>query len=79
MKITLAKPIYHKGAVLLTGTDLDTSDTHGRELLRKGYATQPQTRPKGDPPPKPATKNSSPAKAPKGQGADKEAKGKAGS
>lgn len=70
MKLTLAKPIYHKGAVLLSGTELETSDTHARELLHKGYATQPQTTAK--------TPSAPPNKKPQAKPSGKAAKLQAG-
>lgn len=54
MDLIIKRPIYFKGAVLLDGAPLKTSEQHGRELLRMGYATAPRARADDD---KPAAKS----------------------
>lgn len=41
MKLRSIKPIYHKGEVLTEGTEFETLEQHGRELVEKGYAEDP--------------------------------------
>ncbi len=38
MKLRSIKPIYHKGEVLTEGTEFETLEQHGRELVERGYA-----------------------------------------
>jgi hypothetical protein len=39
MKLIANRPIYVNGAVVIDGHPFETQDQHGRELIRKGYAT----------------------------------------
>lgn len=41
MKLRSIKPIYHKGEVLTEGTEFETLEQHGRELIQRGYAEAP--------------------------------------
>ncbi|HDV5954501.1 TPA: hypothetical protein RJI64_004181, partial [Yersinia enterocolitica] len=41
MKLIAIKPIYIDGAVATEGTEIETGEQHGRELLIKGYAKLP--------------------------------------
>ena len=41
MKLIAIKPIYHEGAVLTEGTEFETLEQHGRELIKVGYAEEP--------------------------------------
>lgn len=41
MKLRSIKPIYHKGEVLTEGTEFETIEQHGRELIQRGYAEEP--------------------------------------
>ncbi|EPE7163189.1 hypothetical protein ACSMAE_000471 [Cronobacter sakazakii] len=41
MKLMAIKPIYFEGKVLTEGTEFETLEQHGRELLKKGYAAAP--------------------------------------
>ncbi len=55
MKLRSIKPIYHKGEVLGEGTEFETLEQHGRELVEKGYAEDPtakKTETDGDKEPK---------------------------
>lgn len=38
MKLTLIKPNYFAGKVISEGNDIETTEQHGRELIRLGYA-----------------------------------------
>ncbi len=38
MKLTLIKPNYFDGKVISEGKDIETTEQHGRELIRLGYA-----------------------------------------
>lgn len=38
MKLTLIKPNYFDGKVISEGNDIETTEQHGRELIRLGYA-----------------------------------------
>ena len=38
MKLTVIRPIYVGGKVLLEGVVFETLEQHGRELVQKGYA-----------------------------------------
>lgn len=40
MKLRSIKPIYHKGEVLTEGTEFETLEQHGRELIQHGYAEE---------------------------------------
>ncbi len=40
MKLRSIKPIYHKGEVLTEGTEFETLEQHGRELIQRGYAEE---------------------------------------
>ncbi|HCW48333.1 MAG TPA: hypothetical protein DGH25_13390 [Erwiniaceae bacterium] len=44
MKLRSKKPIYHKGEVLTEGTEFETLEQHGRELVAKGYAEEPDSK-----------------------------------
>jgi len=44
MKLRSIKPIYHQGEVLTEGTEFETLEQHGRELIQRGYAEEPGTR-----------------------------------
>lgn len=39
MKLMALKPIYFGGKVVTEGNALETLEQHGRELIKKGYAT----------------------------------------
>lgn len=39
-KYTAQKPIYKDGNVISEGTEFDTTQAHGRDLVKKGYAVQ---------------------------------------
>lgn len=41
MKLIAIKPIYFEGNVLTEGTEFETQEQHGRELLKRGYAEEP--------------------------------------
>lgn len=57
MKLTVIRPIYVEGKVLVEGDVFETLEQHGRELVQKGYAvtvepadqpdTEKNTEPKG--------------------------------
>ena len=38
MKMRSLKPVYFNGTVQTEGSEFETLDQHGRELIRKGYA-----------------------------------------
>ncbi|WP_312384241.1 DUF7210 family protein [Atlantibacter subterraneus] len=38
MKLTVIRPIYVEGKVLVEGDVFETLEQHGRELVQKGYA-----------------------------------------
>jgi len=40
MKLTLIRPNYHEGVVIPEGGTLETTEQHGRELVKKGYARE---------------------------------------
>ncbi|WP_223563932.1 DUF7210 family protein [Pantoea agglomerans] len=42
MKITLLKPNYFEGKVIREGESIETTEQHGRELIKLGYAEQVQ-------------------------------------
>ena len=55
MKLIAIKPIYFEGNVLTEGTEFETLEQHGRELVNCGYAEEPGARkpdPEKDPEPK---------------------------
>ena len=55
MKLIAIKPIYFEGNVLTEGTEFETLEQHGRELVAHGYAEEPGTKkldPGKDPEPK---------------------------
>ncbi|WP_318393503.1 hypothetical protein [Enterobacter sp.] len=55
MKLIAIKPIYFEGNVLTEGTEFETQEQHGRELLKLGYAEEPGAKkpdPEKDPEPK---------------------------
>lgn len=41
MKLIAIKPIYFEGSVLTEGTEFETLEQHGRELVARGYAAEP--------------------------------------
>jgi len=41
MKLIATKPIYFEGNVLTEGTEFETLEQHGRELVASGYAQVP--------------------------------------
>lgn len=41
MKLIAIKPIYFEGNVLTEGTEFETLEQHGRELLARSYAAEP--------------------------------------
>ncbi len=54
MKLIAIKPIYFEGNVLTEGTEFETLEQHGRELVNRGYAEEPGARkpdPEKDPEP----------------------------
>ena len=40
MKMRSLKPVYFNGAVQVEGSEFETLEQHGRELIKKGYAEQ---------------------------------------
>lgn len=42
MKLTLLKPNYFEGKVIREGELIETTEQHGRELIKLGYAEQVQ-------------------------------------
>lgn len=51
MKLRVIKPIYYEGVVLSEGEEFESPEQRGRELLKKGYATeasseQPEEKPR---------------------------------
>ncbi len=40
MKIRSLKPVYFNGNVQVEGSEFETLEQHGRELIKKGYAEQ---------------------------------------
>ena len=44
MKLIAIKPIYFEGNVLTEGTEFETLEQHGRELVNRGYAEEPGAR-----------------------------------
>ena len=40
MKLIAIKPIYVDGSVRTEGTEFETLEQHGRELIKKGFASQ---------------------------------------
>lgn len=38
MKLILKRPNYHEGIVIPEGGTLETTEQHGRELVKNGYA-----------------------------------------
>lgn len=40
MKLTLIKPNYFDGKVISEGNVIETTEQHGRELIKLGYAEQ---------------------------------------
>ena len=44
MKLRSIKPIYHEGVVLTEGTEFETLEQRGRELVEKGYAVDPNAK-----------------------------------
>jgi len=59
MKIKANRPIYKDGKVILAGEDCVTSEQHGRELVTRGYATEPAAeKPKAEPKKAPTKKES---------------------
>lgn len=44
MKLRSIKPTYQKGEVLTEGTEFETLEQHGRELIQRGYAEEVKTR-----------------------------------
>ncbi|MBY5942775.1 hypothetical protein KUW00_18015 [Halomonas sp. DP5N14-9] len=45
MKLITNYPIAFKGGVVLAGGSMETTEPHGRELIRKGYARQHEEAP----------------------------------
>lgn len=43
MKLTVIRPIYVEGKVLVEGDVFETLEQHGRELVQKGYALTLET------------------------------------
>lgn len=55
MKLIAIKPIYFEGRVLTEGTEFETLEQHGRELVARGYASEAgakKTEPDKEPDPK---------------------------
>jgi len=44
MKLRSIKPIYYQGNVLTEGSDFETPEQHGRELIQRGYAEAPDSK-----------------------------------
>ena len=40
MKLIAIKPIYFEGSVFTEGTEFETLEQHGRELVARGYASE---------------------------------------
>lgn len=40
MKMRSLKPVYINGTVQVEGSEFETLEQHGRELIKKGYAEQ---------------------------------------
>jgi colicin import membrane protein len=40
MKMRSLKPVYFNGVVQVEGSEYETLEQHGRELIKKGYAEQ---------------------------------------
>lgn len=40
MKMRSLKPVYFNGVVQVEGSEFETLEQHGRELIKKGYAEQ---------------------------------------
>lgn len=58
MKLKANKPFYKDGSVIMSGEQFETSDIHGRELVRKGIAVVMSYEVESDAPAKPKrTKN----------------------
>lgn len=48
MKLRSIKPIYHGGTVLTEGTEFETLEQHGRQLVERGYAEEPGAKKSSD-------------------------------
>lgn len=48
MKLRSIKPIYHGGTVLTEGTEFETLEQHGRQLVERGYAEEPSAKKSSD-------------------------------
>lgn len=64
MKLTVIRPIYVEGKVLVEGDVFETLEQHGRELVQKGYAITVATADVGQ-------KSERPEDRPKGKGRSK--------
>lgn len=40
MKISAIKPLYIEGKLVSPGQSFDTTDVHGKELVKKGYGKE---------------------------------------
>lgn len=47
MKLIAIKPIYFECKVLTVGDEFETLEQHGRELVKLGYAEEPDTKKPG--------------------------------
>lgn len=45
MKLKLKRPLYQGQDVIDVGQEYTTTEQHGRELIRKGYAEQVEDKP----------------------------------
>lgn len=53
MKLIAIKPIYFEGNVLTEGTEFETLEQHGRDLVARGYAQEPGKKPDSEKDPEP--------------------------
>ncbi|ELZ1660104.1 hypothetical protein ACKJUG_001330 [Cronobacter sakazakii] len=56
MKLIAIKPIYFEGNVLTEGTEFETLEQHGRDLVACGYAQEPGKKPDPEKDPEPKGK-----------------------
>ncbi|EKF1803990.1 hypothetical protein OX650_002402 [Cronobacter sakazakii] len=56
MKLIAIKPIYFEGNVLTEGTEFETLEQHGRDLVARGYAQEPGKKPDQEKDPEPKGK-----------------------
>ena len=61
MKLITLKQIYFGYSVLNQGQEFETTEPHGRELLKKGYAKTPEALQPAEPEPEPEPEPETPA------------------